>query len=74
MKTISDLITELEGLKREHGDVPLVKDGWNDCGIVEMFECELMYIKKTGIDSDGEISRVYEECEKEQGFKAIRVA
>lgn len=62
MNTIDDLIENLIALRKEIGkNCDVFVDGWHHHGIVTSVEPAMIRVKKTGVDKDGEILRVYEE-------------
>lgn len=54
---VSELITALAAIQNEHGDVPVLMDGWNDCGHVEVDSVSTDCCRRTDAADDGEIIR-----------------
>lgn len=44
--TITELITALETIKAEHGDLQVLTGGFDECGMDEVATVELEYVKK----------------------------
>jgi len=64
LETLDEMIDKLKNLRESIGrNCNVFVSGWNDTGIVRPTNTVAIFVKRTGLKEDGEISRVWEESD-----------
>ena len=64
METLDEMIERLKTLRELTGrNCKVFVSGWNDTGIVRPTNTEIILVKRTGFDDDGEVYRMWEESD-----------
>jgi len=62
METLDEMIEKLKTLRELTGrNCKVFVSGWNDTGIVRPTNMEIILVKRTRFDEDGEVRRMWEE-------------